>query len=235
MSCATAGTTSYDRGDPLSEATIFVDKPNWARMSSSSQSFEMACEAVEYIRSQLPSSIPPLEVAIICGSGLGGLASSFHGQSQIVLPYADIPNFPVSSVPGHQSKLVFGTMGHSKIGMVAMVGRVHFYEGYDMREVTLPIRIFHLLGIETLIGIFATSEILSNVVTNAAGGLNPSYKVGDLVVVKDHINLPGLAGNHPLRGPNADEFGPRFPALSDAYSLSLRRAVFRVAKTYNIQ
>jgi purine-nucleoside phosphorylase len=198
-----------------------------------SSSYEIAAEAVVYIRSRTHLGIVPPEVAIICGSGLGGLVSSFHAERRVAISYAEIPHFPVSSVPGHEGKLVFGTMGHGRVGVVAMVGRVHFYEGHDMSEITLPIRVFHLLDIKTLIGTF--TDIQSNVVTNAAGGLSSSYEVGDLVIVKDHINLAGIAGNNPLRGPNAEEFGPRFPALSDAYSLSLRRALFRVAEKHDFR
>lgn len=199
-----------------------------------SKPYSTAAQAAEYIVSALPGSIPPPEIGIICGSGLSGLISTFHADPQISISYVDIPGFPVGTVDGHQSRLVFGTMGEKRRPIVAMVGRVHFYEGHDMNAITLPIRVFHLLGVKTLIGISTFSGLVLMSVTNAAGGLNRKYKVGDLVVLRDHINLPGLAGNHPLRGPNAEEFGPRFPPLSDAYSLPLRRTLFRAAKTYDI-
>lgn len=200
-----------------------------------SLSYTQAQEATAYIKSCLAGTILPFpQIAIICGSGLGGLVSTFHADPQVAIPYASIPNFPVSTVPGHQSQLVFGTMGKRRTGIVAMVGRVHFYEGHDMSLITLPIRVFSLLGITKLISIF-TFYCFVNIVTNAAGGLNNLYDVGDLVILKDHINLLGFAGCNPLRGPNAEEFGPRFPALSDAYSLSLRRNLFRAAKQYNIR
>ena len=111
----------------------------------------MAEQAATYITSLLPETLPRPEIGIICGSGLSGLISTFYAP-QISIPYADIPHFPVSTVPGHQSRLVFGTMGETRKGIVAMVGRFHFYEGYDMTQITLPIRVFHLLGIKTLIG-----------------------------------------------------------------------------------
>jgi purine-nucleoside phosphorylase len=117
-----------------------------------SKSYELAVQAADYITSLLPETIPPPQIGIICGSGLSGLVSTFYADPQISIPYADIPNFPVSTVAGHQSRLVFGTLGEKRIGLVAMVGRVHFYEGHDMALVTLPIRVLHLLGIKTLIG-----------------------------------------------------------------------------------
>jgi purine-nucleoside phosphorylase len=193
----------------------------------------MAQNAAEYINGVLPETIPRPRIGIICGSGLGGLVSTFHADPQLSIPYADIPNFPVSTVQGHESRLVFGTLGEKRTGIVAMVGRLHFYEGYDMATVTLPIRVFHLLGVDTIISTHPAVPL--TIVTNAAGGLNKVYSVGDLVVLRDHINLPGLGGNHPLRGPNAEEFGPRFPPLSDAYSLTLRQTLFHAAKSYQIR
>jgi purine-nucleoside phosphorylase len=116
--------------------------------------YATAQKAADYIDNLLPTTIPRPRIAIICGSGLSGLVSTFHADPQLSIPYADIPNFPVSTVPGHQSRLVFGTLGEKRIGIVAMVGRLHFYEGYDMTAVTLPIRVFHLLGIETIISMY---------------------------------------------------------------------------------
>lgn len=145
------------------------------------------------------------KVAIICGSGLGGLADLLDDKA--VFPYSDIPRFPTSTVKGHAGQLVFGRLqGHE---CVCMQGRFHFYEGYNMHTVTYPVRVFFLLGVETLI------------VTNAAGGLNSSFSVGDIMLIKDHINMPGFAGQNPLCGHNNDKFGVRFPCMSDAYDREL--------------
>jgi purine-nucleoside phosphorylase len=125
-----------------------------------SVAFTQAQEATAYIQSCIQgTSVPNPEIAIICGSGLGGLISTFHADPQVVIPYTSIPHFPVSTVAGHLSQLVFGTMGEQRKAIVAMVGRVHFYEGYDPAQITLPIRVFALLGIKTLIGKY--NEIFS--------------------------------------------------------------------------
>ncbi|XP_060932440.1 purine nucleoside phosphorylase 6 [Limanda limanda] len=145
------------------------------------------------------------KVAIICGSGLGGLADLL--QNKKVFSYEEIPHFPTSTVPGHAGKLVFGSLQGREC--VCMQGRFHFYEGYNIQTVAFPVRIFHLLGVETLI------------VTNACGGLNTSYSVGDIMLIKDHINMPGLAGQNPLVGSNHERFGVRFPCMSDAYDRDL--------------
>ncbi|KAI5780328.1 purine nucleoside phosphorylase-like protein [Peziza echinospora] len=170
-------------------------------------------ETLSFLRSKLPTTLTSPSVGIICGSGLGGLADTIDRQNHpyVEIPYEDIPGFAVSTVQGHAGKLVFGVLGEKGTVVVLMVGRIHFYEGHSIDSITFPARILLLLGITTL------------VVTNAAGGLNPAYNVGDVVVLNDHINFPGFAGAHPLRGPNLPTFGPRFPALSDAYDLSLRR------------
>ncbi|KAF2861939.1 hypothetical protein K470DRAFT_256476 [Piedraia hortae CBS 480.64] len=181
-----------------------------AHQESNVQAYKVQ-ETVDFLRSHLPERLARPRVAVVCGSGLGGLADVLdmepEGQSW---PYSSIPNFPVSSVSGHQGKLLFGTMGTQKVPVVLFVGRVHFYEGHDLAVITFATRICCAIGVKTL------------VLTNAAGGLDPSYSVGDIVLLNDHINLAGLAGFHPLRGPNDDELGPRFPPLSDAYDLSLR-------------
>ncbi|KAK2797599.1 hypothetical protein FQN51_008394 [Onygenales sp. PD_10] len=173
--------------------------------------FKQAQETCAFLQGRLPAALQKPKFAIICGSGLGGLADSVNEAPKAEFAYGDIPHFPVSTVPGHMGKLVFGTLGGDIPG-VLMVGRSHYYEGHSVDKITFPIRLFKLLGVEVI------------VVTNAAGGLNPEYEVGDIVVLNDHIFLAGLSGIHPLRGPNADEFGPRFPPLSDAYDLGLRRA-----------
>jgi len=118
-----------------------------------SETYVLAEQAARYIISLLPETLPRPQIGIICGSGLSGLVSTFHADPQISIPYADIPNFPVSTVPGHQSRFVFGTLGERRVGIAAMVGRFHSYEGHSMRDITLSIRVFHLLGIKTLIGL----------------------------------------------------------------------------------
>jgi len=122
-----------------------------------SDAYVEALRARNYILSQLPSNFPRLEVAIICGSGLSGFMSTFHADPQISIAYRDIPNFPVGTVEGHANSLVFGTLGEKRTGVVAMSGRFHFYEGYDMAQVTFPIRVFHVLKIQCLIGLILQS------------------------------------------------------------------------------
>lgn len=152
-------------------------------------------------------------VAIITGSGLGALADRVADAESI--PTAEVPGWPASTVAGHAGRLVFGRL--ADVPALVMQGRVHFYEGYSMKELTAPIRVMQLLGIETLI------------VTNAAGGLNPTFKVGDLMLIRDHINLPGLAGHNPLVGPHDPTLGPRFPDVSTAYTPALRALAHEVA------
>ncbi|XP_067385297.1 purine nucleoside phosphorylase-like isoform X3 [Channa argus] len=130
-------------------------------------------------------------------------------KDQQVFKYSDIPNFPRSTVHGHAGQLVFGTLKGKPC--VCMQGRFHLYEGYPIQKITLPMRVFKLMGVETMI------------LTNAAGGLNQDYKVGDVMIIKDHINMPGFAGISPLAGPNDDRFGVRFPCMSDAYDRELRQ------------
>ena len=153
-------------------------------------------ETVSYIKGKINFSP---EYGVILGSGLGGFTEEI--AVEYVLPYDEIPNFPVSTVQGHKGALVFGTIGTKKV--VAMQGRFHFYEGYSMKEVTFPVRVMKYLGIEKLI------------VSNASGGVNPNYKVGDIVIINDHINM---VPEHPLRGKNDERFGPRFVNMSEPYS-----------------
>ncbi|EPZ30827.1 purine nucleoside phosphorylase-like protein [Rozella allomycis CSF55] len=155
---------------------------------------------VKHLLSVVPSSRMP-QLAVICGSGLSGLSETL--KEPIVLDYKTIPNFSTNTVAGHSGKLVFGFL--QNIPTVCMVGRFHFYEGHSLFNVTFPVRVFAKLGVKAM------------VVTNAAGGLNPNFNTGDIMIIKDHINMPGLAGNNPLIGVNHDDFGPRFPALTDAY------------------
>uniref|UniRef100_A0A3B4FSH9 Purine nucleoside phosphorylase n=1 Tax=Pundamilia nyererei TaxID=303518 RepID=A0A3B4FSH9_9CICH len=154
------------------------------------------------------------KVAIICGSGLGGLADLL--EEKTVFKYEDIPRFPTSTVQGHAGQLVFGKLNGCEC--VCMQGRFHFYEGYNIQTVTYPVRVFYLLGVSTLI------------VTNAAGGLNDTYSVGDIMLIKDHINMPGFAGQNPLCGHNDERFGVRFPCMSDAYDRDLRALTRKTAK-----
>ncbi len=156
------------------------------------------------------------EVAIVLGTGLGGLVNDIDIDYKI--SYKDIPNFPTSTVEGHEGNLIFGKLQNKKV--VAMQGRFHYYEGYSMKEITFPIRVFKALGIELLF------------VSNASGGLNPDFKVGDLMIITDHINL---FGTNPLIGRNIDELGPRFPDMSEAYNKELMKRAEEVAKQNNIE
>ncbi|KAJ3350731.1 hypothetical protein HDU83_009459 [Entophlyctis luteolus] len=170
-------------------------------------------EAADWIKQRLPAELSAVQVGIICGSGLGGLADALQSPLK-EFHYKDIPNFAEST--GHAGKLVFGKLGGKTV--MCMVGRFHAYEGHSLLRTVFPVRVMKLLGVETLI------------VTNAAGGLNPAYNVGDVVFLQDHISLPGMAGLSPLIGPNLEEFGPRFPATADAYDFGLRVAAFRAAQ-----
>ncbi|CCC71381.1 hypothetical protein NCAS_0H00710 [Naumovozyma castellii] len=158
---------------------------------------------------------------IICGSGLGGISTKLStiNPPPLIIPYSDIPGFKRSTVPGHSGTLVFGKMKGSPV--VLMNGRLHTYEGNSVLETVFPIRALHNM---------TNNQIEQLIVTNAAGGLNPKFKACDLMCINDHINLPGLAGLHPLKGPNFDEEGPRFLPLSDAYDLQLRKLMFKKFK-----
>jgi len=154
-----------------------------------------------YIRSKI-NQLP--EVGIILGSGLGGLVDEINVELEI--SYEEIPDFPVSTVAGHCGHLIYGILGGKKI--LAMQGRFHYYEGYSMKEVTFPVRVMKQLGISYLF------------VSNATGGLNPDFKVGDLMIINDHINM---FPEHPLHGKNLDDLGPRFPDMSETYCKELRQ------------
>jgi purine-nucleoside phosphorylase len=154
------------------------------------------------------------QVGIILGSGLGGLVKEIEVVKE--LNYSDIPGFPVSTVKGHGSKLIFGKL--NGVNVVAMQGRFHFYEGYTMEEVVLPVRVMKFLGIDKLI------------LSNASGGVNPKYKVGDLMILDDHINL---MGTNPLIGKNEDELGPRFPDMGEPYDKKLIEKALAIAKKHN--
>ncbi|XZF14447.1 purine-nucleoside phosphorylase [Chitinophagaceae bacterium MMS25-I14] len=153
---------------------------------------------------------------IILGSGLGGLTELVTITKEI--PYSQIPNFPVSTVEGHAGKMIFGTIDGKQV--VMMAGRFHFYEGYTMQEVTFPVRVMKALGVQTLF------------VSNAAGGMNKNFRVGDIVIIRDHINL---FPEHPLRGPNDERLGTRFPDMSEPYDLKLIAAAQEIAAEQNLK
>lgn len=170
-------------------------------------------EAADYLRERTGGFVP--KIGIILGSGLGKLADSI--KDPIIIPYAEIPRFSRSTAIGHKGNLIFGTIAGKPV--CAMQGRFHYYEGYPMEQVTLPVRVMKVLGIKYLF------------VSNAAGGVNLDYKVGDLMIISDHINrLP-----NPLVGPNLDEFGPRFPDMTRPYDLNLIRQAEEIAEQEGIK
>jgi purine-nucleoside phosphorylase len=152
-------------------------------------------------------------VGLVLGSGLSPLAEGV--EDSVSFAYKELPHFPESTVAGHAGQLVLGYLENQSV--VVMQGRAHYYEGYSMAEITFPVRVMQVLGIETLI------------VTNAAGGLDPEFRAGDVMLITDHINLIGMAGLNPLRGPNVDDLGPRFPDMSEAYDGDLRSVAKQVA------
>jgi purine-nucleoside phosphorylase len=170
-------------------------------------------QSVDFIKSK--TSIQPT-IGIILGTGLGGLVKEINVIDEI--PYQDIPNFPVSTVESHSGKLIFGELGGKKV--VAMQGRFHYYEGYNMQQVTFPVRVMKLLGIERLF------------VSNASGGVNPDFEVGEIMIQNDHINLFPA---HPLIGKNFDELGPRFPDMSEPYDPEMISLAQQIAAENNIK
>lgn len=170
-------------------------------------------ETVEHLR-KITSFEP--EFGIILGTGLGALVDDIEVES--VIGYDEIPNFPVSTVESHKGKLIFGYLEKRKV--VIMQGRFHYYEGYSLQEVTFPVRVLRLLGIQKLF------------ISNAAGGLNSEYNVSDLMIITDHINL---LPDNPLRGPNHDDLGPRFPDMSDAYDRELIDLAIEISREKNIR
>ena len=170
-------------------------------------------ESAEYIASKV-KDMP--KTAVILGTGLGELVN--HIEITETIPYSEIPNFPVSTVEGHSGKMIFGRLGNKRI--MAMQGRFHYYEGYGMQLVTFPVRVMKKLGIDTLF------------VSNAAGAMNPTFRVGDLMIITDHINL---FPEHPLRGKNYEELGPRFPEMSEPYSHRLIAKAKQIAADNNIR
>ncbi len=170
-------------------------------------------ETASFLQSKMTSSP---KIGIILGTGLGNLVTQITDKLEI--PYELIPNFPVSTVEGHSGKLIFGKLGNVEV--LAMQGRFHYYEGYDMKAVTFPVRVMKALGIETLL------------VSNASGGVNPSFEIGDLMIITDHINL---FPEHPLRGNNIAELGTRFPDMSEAYDKKLIAKAKQIAANHNIK
>lgn len=162
-------------------------------------------------------SVKP-RVGIILGSGLNDLAASVKNATTI--PYGDLPPWPVSTVEGHVGRLVIGELEGQNV--LVMQGRVHYYEGYSMGQVTLPVRVMQRLGLDTMI------------VTNAAGGVNPDFIPGDVMLITDNLNLMGMSGLNPLMGPNLDEIGPRFPDMSQAYDKELGLIARKVASEHDI-
>ncbi len=181
-------------------------------MSYTTADYEHAAAAIRERTPLQPS------IGLVLGSGLGGLADTLTDRAAV--PYEDVPNCPTSTVQGHKGQFVIGKLDGQPV--IAQQGRVHFYEGYTPQQITFPIRVMHFLGVNTLI------------LTNAAGGLNPAYQVGDLMLLNDHINFVGMSGNNPLMGPNDDTLGPRFLGMSQTYDRDLRRQAKRVASDEGI-
>ncbi len=169
-------------------------------------------ETIDFLHPKIDANI---STGIILGTGLGNLVEEITIQTEI--PYFNIPNFPVSTVEGHSGKLIIGKLGN--VPVLAMQGRFHYYEGYTMQEVTFPVRVMQALGIRNLI------------LSNAAGGMNPDFNIGDLMIIKDHINL---FPENPLRGKNNDKLGPRFPDMSEAYSRTFIKKAKKIALKHAI-
>ena len=174
--------------------------------------WELVQETVNYIKNK--TNFSP-EYGVILGSGLGSFTDDI--SIEFTLPYNEIPNFPLSTVQGHKGALVFGTIGDKKV--MAMQGRFHFYEGYDMKQVTFPVRVMKYLGVTKLI------------VSNASGGVNSNYEVGSVVIIKDHVNM---FPEHPLRGKNDERFGPRFLNMNEAYNKAMIKKTKEIAVENNI-
>ena len=177
------------------------------------EQIDQAADAVRTRTSYRP------RVGLILGSGLNDLADSV--QKSDIIPYADLPNWPISTVQGHAGRLVIGELDGQIV--LVMQGRIHFYEGYSMSQITLPVRVMQRLGLEMLI------------VTNAAGGVNDNFVPGDVMLITDNLNLMGMTGANPLMGPNIDELGPRFPDMSQAYDRELMGIARQVASHENVQ
>src|ERR1700709_2413202 len=170
-------------------------------------------QTTQYIKHRIGDFEP--EVGIILGTGLGDLVNEIEVEKQLM--YGNIPDFPISTLEFHSGKLIFGMLAGKKV--VAMQGRLHYYEGYNMQQITFPVRVMKMLGIKTLL------------VSNASGSLNPDFKKGDLMVIEDHINLQP---QNPLTGRNYEELGPRFPDMSQPYERTLINKALNIAKDNNI-
>jgi purine-nucleoside phosphorylase len=179
-------------------------------------SLEQIDQAADAVRKR--TSYQP-RVGLILGSGLNSLAESVSKPD--IIPYNELPNWPISTVHGHAGRLVIGELEGQPV--FVMQGRVHFYEGYSMSQVTLPVRVMQRMGLEMMF------------VTNAAGGVNPEFVPGDVMLITDHLNLIGMTGANPLMGPNIDEFGPRFPDMSQAYDRALMASARQAALEQNIE
>ncbi len=171
-------------------------------------------ETASFIKQKVGGEMP--KAAIIFGSGLGNLGNEI--DIKVAIPYSEIPNFPISTVEGHKGQLIFGNLGDKYV--MAMQGRFHYYEGYSMKEATFPVRVMKAIGVKVLC------------VSNAAGGMNPNFRVGDVMLITDHINL---FPDHPLRGKNYNELGPRFPAMNEAYSHRILDLARNIAKENDIR
>jgi purine-nucleoside phosphorylase len=176
---------------------------------------EIIDRVTQSIRSRINSQP---QIGLILGTGLGGLAQAI--QKATIIPYRELPDWPVSTVMGHTGQLVIGELEGQQV--LAMQGRIHFYEGYTMQQVTLPVRVMQRLEIKILI------------VTNAAGAIHPDFIPGDVMLITDNLNLAGMSGLNPLIGPNLDEFGPRFPDMSQAYDRQLCDLARKVAREGNL-
>lgn len=177
--------------------------------------YKKVSEAVNYLRDRIPA---PPEVGIVLGTGLGRLAEDI--LNPVVIPYRDIPYFPAATVEGHAGALISGNLSNRRV--IAMKGRFHFYEGYSTGEVVFPIRVMKLLGIKQL------------VLSNASGGLNPDFSVGDMMFIHDHLNLMNLMNENPLNGNHIKEFGPRFPDMSQPYDPAIIEKAEMVARRLGI-
>jgi purine-nucleoside phosphorylase len=179
----------------------------------------ISIEAIDHLAGGVRAKIKVQpRIGLILGTGLGGLADAVNQPT--IIPYSELPGWPISTVQGHTGRLVIGELEGQTL--LVMQGRIHYYEGYDMAQVTVPVRVMQRLKIETMI------------VTNAAGAINPGFEPGDVMLITDHLNLAGMAGLNPLIGPNLDEFGPRFPDMSQAYDRKLCELARKVAREKHV-
>ncbi|XBW37678.1 hypothetical protein QEN19_003260 [Hanseniaspora menglaensis] len=190
-------------------------------------------KALPILNGKVSSHFSPItkfepKLLIICGSGLGNLTTKLASKPHLIVPYTNLPGFQSSTVQGHSGELWFGHLKDTPV--IIMKGRLHSYEGYDIKDTVYPIRLLHQYSQK-----YCNSSLKGLIVTNAAGGLNDSFKIGDFMMIYDHLNIPGFSGNHPLVGPNWDEDGERFLAISDAYDFKLRKLFFNKFKSLQQQ